>query len=99
MMSASTAAGIIAGMTQATRELGVAWESLPEEQRSQLIANWRRVIDERPFGAPSEIIASIAHHPALADAWERVGGLIHESRFAYIQAIVRETLLADRPAT
>ena len=90
--SASDAAALIGGMTQATKYLGVEWEGLPEEQRSQMIEDWRRIIEGRPADVPAEVIASIARHPALAEAWQKLGSYAHESRSSYIRAIVRNTV-------
>lgn len=95
MISSSTAAGLIAGMTQATQGLRQQWESLSERQQSELIEGWRRAIEERPHDAPEVIIDAIAHHPSLAAAWQRLGSYLHDSRLSYIQAIVRDASATD----
>lgn len=98
MIPSSTAAGLIAGMTQATQGLGQKWESLSGEQRCQLIEGWQRAIDESPSDAPAVIISSIAHHAVLAEAWQALGGWVRDSRFPYIQAIVRSAAPREEPA-
>ena len=91
MISALAAAGLIGGMTQATRELGQQWEALSDTQRAEFLEHWAEIIDSRSPDAPELILTSISQHPSLAESWQILGSDIHDSRRNVIAAILRDT--------
>jgi hypothetical protein len=94
MTSAQTAAGLIVGMTQATKLIGPIWDSLAQEERIAMVRHWEHTIAENPDGATECIVASIANHPHLGAAWRELGGSTQENRAVMIRAVVADS----RPA-
>jgi hypothetical protein len=91
-----TAARLIAGMTQGTRDIGTRWDTLSEESRSELIHRWEREISDRPTEAADLIVASIASHSELAAAWNGLGEHLHQNRVLLIQTIISNTVHEPR---